>query len=104
MAQWKALCDGPIPRGRDIRTRDEGPISIQQEYIEVSQVQGTVLSSGDAGREGQMTDSGVSAAAHQCLSQPSPWHRAAPIEQWGSLPPLSLHVKLLTPSWGSCGL
>lgn len=35
MARWKALCDGPLPRGRDIRTGHEGPISTQQECIEV---------------------------------------------------------------------
>lgn len=35
MAPWKALCDGPIPRGRGLRPRDEGPISTQQECTEV---------------------------------------------------------------------
>lgn len=35
MAPWKALCDGPLPRGWDVRTRHEGPISIQQECTEV---------------------------------------------------------------------
>lgn len=35
MAPWKALCDGPLPRCWDIRTGHEGPVSIQQDCIEV---------------------------------------------------------------------
>lgn len=70
------------------------PFQFNKDVLRSQQVQGTVLSSGEAGREGQKTDSGVKAAAHQCLSQPSPWHRAAPTEQWGSLLPLSLHNSL----------
>lgn len=35
MAPWKALCDGPLPRCQDVRTGHEGPISIQQDCIEV---------------------------------------------------------------------
>lgn len=65
-----------------------------KDVLRSHQVQGTVLSSSKAGREGQRTDSGVRAAAHQCLSQPGPWHHAAPTEQWGALLPLSLHNSL----------
>lgn len=63
-------------------------------------MQGTELSSGRGRREGQQTDSGVRAAACQCLSQPRPWRQAARAEQWGSLLLLSLHLEPLSPSWG----
>ena len=81
------------------------PFQFNKDALRSHQLQGPALSSArerpaerdrrQAVGEGQKTDSGRGTEDRQwCLSQPRPWHHAAPTEQWGSLLPLSLRDSL----------
>lgn len=94
-------CAGAIPGGRGLRTRDEGPISRQQECIEVppgARHGAQLRERPERGTADRQWCQGCSLPVSP-VSQPSPWHQAARPEQWGSLLLLSLHLEPLSPSW-----
>lgn len=81
--------------GKDIRTREEGPISAQQKRTEIPGAS-IVLSMGRG--------SCVRAAVQACLSQLWPWHCTARTRQRAPHTPLSSQSRPLAPDWEHCAL
>lgn len=81
--------------GKDIRTREEGPVSAQQKRTEIPGAS-IVLSMGRG--------SCVRAAVQACLSQLRPWHCTARTRQRAPHTPLSSQGRPLAPDWEHCAL